>query len=330
MSSGMQPSKSRPMWLKSGMHPSRRPGGRGPAVGIGGWAPSELPTSFRLPEREGIVAVTPIGDTDVPGIKANVLPPNSNDVPYPQHGRSGDPGVVNECASAATCVLNGCHPVHDRDVRVVAARGLVGVDNGVAHLAPNRNDTGRELDALTRHRAGLGKKMGIHVRAKRTGRILRLMRGRPLRGCATALGQCTHDVLGHISLRHNARGLLLLGLTVCLLLGSAARFGFRANPGQCPTAPVQTVAIMTQAADGSWITEVRAPRPGEKDFVVCHCQEKRAAAQNGWTVPAFAPIVVTTPPTIDLPLVASGWIQPEELGGDTDPPISQISHPPSA
>jgi len=114
------------------------------------------------------------------------------------------------------------------------------------------------------------------------------------------------------------------------MLGSAARFGFRANVGQCPTAPVQTVAIMTRAADGTMVREVRAPRPGEKDYVVCHCQAKRAAAQSGWFVPSSAPLVMASVPRIDIPDMVRGWEQPEFRSTSCDPPVTQISHPPSA
>jgi hypothetical protein len=127
------------------------------------------------------------------------------------------------------------------------------------------------------------------------------------------------------------RALLLVVLALSMGFSSAGRFGFRANNQQCPTAPVQTMAIMKLAPDGTWVTEMRAPHPGEKDFVVCHCQAKRAAAtQAGWVVPTFVPIVAAEPATIDIPLFASGWDQPQESIGEFDPPPSRITHPPSA
>ena len=89
------------------------------------------------------------------------------------------------------------------------------------------------------------------------------------------------------------------------------------------------MAIMTLQPDGSMVREVRAPRPGETDFVVCHCQEKQAATQDGWYVPTFVPVVLESAPILDVPTLVLGWDQPEPRSGSSDGPPSQITHPPS-
>jgi hypothetical protein len=150
------------------------------------------------------------------------------------------------------------------------------------------------------------------------------MRGRRAKRRNHAFGQwIALSVRGRMS-----QGIFLV-LAACLILGSAGRFGFKANAAQCPTAPVQTMAIMTRAADGTMVTEYRAPRPGEKNFVVCHCQAKRAATQSGWFVPSLTPIAPAHAMTIDVPILSIKWDTPEPAVAFCDPPINSISHPPS-
>jgi hypothetical protein len=52
------------------------------------------------------------------------------------------------------------------------ANGLVGNNERVADLSTDRDHRRGKLESLAGHRAGLGKKLRIHVRAERTGRIL--------------------------------------------------------------------------------------------------------------------------------------------------------------
>jgi len=124
--------------------------------------------------------------------------------------------------------------------------------------------------------------------------------------------------------------LLLLLLAACMAFSSAARFGFRSVPTQCPTAAVHRIAVTVRSADGRTHTEVRAPRPGETGFVACHCQEKRPVAQPGWTVPTFMPALASEPVRLDTPILCVDWVQPAPDCALADPPAPPYQHPPSA
>jgi hypothetical protein len=211
---------------------------------------------------------------------------------------------------------------------MIPAHGRIGHDDGIAHLPPKRDDSGWKLEALTGLGSGLGKKEWVHLRVKGTGRILMSMRAR--RGSVTRVALALASVLSRLSPRISKRaGAPAYCVALCLMIGAAGRFGFRANLGQCPTAPVQSVTVVTQDSDGTVESEIRAPQPGEKDFVVCHCQAKRAAAtQTGWFVPTSAPSVMASAGNIDMPVRIHGWVQPAFRATSCDPPADLILHPP--
>ncbi len=123
---------------------------------------------------------------------------------------------------------------------------------------------------------------------------------------------------------------VLLALAFSLLALSAGRFGFKAALTQCPTAPVQQITIMTKQADGTYLREVRAPRPGEKDFVVCHCQEKRSTQQTGWYVPAFPLAILADTAQLNLPILMVSWDRPAYAFDAAEPRTRVLIRPPTA
>lgn len=88
----------------------------------------------------------------------------------------------------------------------------------------------------------------------------------------------------------------LIGLLL-LLFGVAARSFPLATPVgvQCPTAQVHTIRVAVKSACGCVIGHVeRAPKPGEKGFVQCRCNEGRTAQKSSPPPAPALPHAVTT------------------------------------
>jgi hypothetical protein len=119
-------------------------------------------------------------------------------------------------------------------------------------------------------------------------------------------------------------------LVVSLLAMSSCRYGYASKPTQCPTAPIQLIAATEHRADGSTITIMRAPKPGEKGFVCCHCAERRAAQARGWTFSPNTIGILPKPAVIDFPILAEGWSYFAPEPASPPLPVLLITHPPAA
>jgi hypothetical protein len=131
-------------------------------------------------------------------------------------------------------------------------------------------------------------------------------------------------------LKNALRSALLLSVAVCLFALSAGRFGLRQNSGQCPTAPVQQVAIMVRHDDGSFTREFRAPHPGEKDFVVCHCQERQAAQQSTLVAVTYPVAMLSLAAELVFPRRIHIWQEPGLIFQTPTRPFLPLIHPPAA
>ncbi|CAN5411158.1 hypothetical protein BH11ARM1_BH11ARM1_03180 [soil metagenome] len=95
-------------------------------------------------------------------------------------------------------------------------------------------------------------------------------------------------------------------LTVCLswLLSTPGLILAPTNM-QCPTSAVQQITIPVRSCCGDIIRfETRAPRPGDKQFMQCHCAEKSAGQQQishervafSFTMLGATPVEIVVPP----------------------------------
>jgi hypothetical protein len=90
------------------------------------------------------------------------------------------------------------------------------------------------------------------------------------------------------------RATLSLLLTLALLVASAGRYTLRTPDGrQCPTAPTQVIVETVRSCCGKVVGVVeRAPKPGDKAFHQCRCEEKKSSNFES----AYAPIALALPP----------------------------------
>lgn len=114
-------------------------------------------------------------------------------------------------------------------------------------------------------------------------------------------------------------------MAVWLFGCSAFQFHPRTPVGlQCPTATVQKVTVAVRDCCGRITGHIqRAPLPGEKAFVQCHCAEKRTAHDLGLP-PRLQPFFVPTAEW-DLPVVPRLPYGPQTLSED----IVSVPIPPS-
>ena|SRR5579862_4992475 len=77
------------------------------------------------------------------------------------------------------------------------------------------------------------------------------------------------------------------------LCSATSMFPLTPDGVQCPTAPIQTIAVPVSCCGKVIGYQQRAPKPGEPGFVQCRCAEKRSPMRHSATVPkvqVFLPV----------------------------------------
>ena len=120
----------------------------------------------------------------------------------------------------------------------------------------------------------------------------------------------------------------MIGLLL-LVLGVVGRATPMATPEgrQCPTAAAPLLRVAIRSACGCVIGHIeRAPRPGERGFVQCRCNEKRAAQESSAPPAPALPMVAFRLELPVVPLVADEY---RYVLGHAERSVTPVDRPPT-